>query len=134
MVFIDFQLSSLGSPIYDLSYYLYAVADQEILQHFNSLLATYHHSLISSLKKLGADSYHITLEDLKRHWKKFGLFGVVLAPFILKFELSEADEVVDFAECAESGDIADTFNLEIKNKQVFEDRVVAVFKHYASLL
>lgn len=134
MVFIDFQLSSLGSPIYDLSYYLYAVADEEVLQHFNSLLATYHHSLMSFLKKLGVDSYQIALEDLKRHWKEFGIFGLVLAPFILKLELSEADEVVDFAECAERGDIADTFSLEIKNKQVFEDRVAAVFKHYASLL
>ncbi|XP_066249751.1 uncharacterized protein JhI-26 [Euwallacea similis] len=134
MMFLDFQLSSLGSPIYDLSYYLYAVADEAVLKYHDLLMQTYHHSFMSSLEELGVESFQITLEDLKRYWREYGCFGLILAPFILKIELSEEDEVADFATSAEAGDIAATFVLELKNKEEYNRRIREVFRHYASVL
>ncbi|ENN80102.1 hypothetical protein HUJ04_013056 [Dendroctonus ponderosae] len=133
--FLDFQLSSVGSPIYDLSYYLYAVADEKLLKYHDLLLQAYHHSLTSFLEKFHETSYNIALEDIRRHWKEFGKFGLLLAPTIIRIELSETEEVVDLAERAESGNIADAFSgAKIKNRAEFEERVKAVFKHFASLL
>lgn len=134
MMFLDFQLSSLGSPIYDLSYYLYAVADDRVLQYFDLLMQTYHYSLTSFLNELGENSYEISLEDIKRHWIEYGKFGLVMAPFIIKIELSESDEVVDLAETAENGDIGQAFNVKIKNKQAYENRLKTIYKHYGSLI
>ncbi|CAG9772707.1 unnamed protein product [Ceutorhynchus assimilis] len=134
MMFLDFQLSTLGSPIYDLSYYLYAVADEKILKNFDLILGTYHKSLTSFLKVLNEFSYNITYEDIKRHWIEYGGFGVVMAGLIIPIELSDAEEVVDLAEEVESGDLSQAFNSSIKNKQEVENRIKAVFNHYASLL
>ncbi|KAL1501073.1 hypothetical protein ABEB36_006471 [Hypothenemus hampei] len=134
IMFLDFQLSSVASPIYDLSYYLYAVADGEVLKHFDLILETYLTSLNGFLDELQETSYNITMEDLKRHWREYGKFGLAMCPFILKIELSEEEEVVDFAESAEAGNIAATLTTELKHREVFNTRLRAVFKHYASLL
>lgn len=134
MVFLDFQLSCLGSPIYDLAYYLYSVADEALLKHHDWLLQTYHRSLTNYLEALNETSYDITIEDLRRHWAEYGKFGLAMAPFIIKVELAESDEVVDLAECAEAGGIDDAFNVQLKNTDAFNSRVKAVLKHFATFL
>lgn len=134
MVFLDFQLSCLGSPIYDLSYYLYSVADENLLKHHDALLQTYHRSLKSALDALNETSYAITIDDVRRHWAEYGKFGLAMAPFIIKVELAESDEVVDLAECAEAGGIDDAFNVQLKNADAFNARIKAVFKHFATFL
>ncbi|XP_050296035.1 uncharacterized protein LOC126735954 [Anthonomus grandis grandis] len=134
MVFLDFQLSTVGSPIYDLSYYLYSIADENLLKYHDLLLQTYHRSLVSFLRELKEESINISLEDIKRHWIEYGKFGLTMAALIVKVELSEVDEVVDIAEVAEAGDLNDTFNVEIKNMDDYDSRMKAGFRHYASLV
>ncbi|XP_030765175.1 uncharacterized protein LOC115889337 [Sitophilus oryzae] len=134
MAFIDFQLSSVGSPICDLSYYLYSVADESVLQYFDLILQSYHYHLTNFLLEMGETNTGVTLQDLRRHWFLYGKFGIAMAPFILKIELSESDEVADLVQGAESGHIGDTFNVELKNKDEYNYRVKSVLKHYASFI
>ncbi|KAF7270172.1 uncharacterized protein LOC143201572 [Rhynchophorus ferrugineus] len=133
MAFLDFQLASVGSPIYDLSYYLYSVASDQVLDYFDVLLEYYHWHLVGFLRELGESSPDITLRDLKRHWSLYGSFGMAMAPFIIKVELSD-DNVGDLVESAESGNLADTFNYELQDMDEYYRRVKSVIRHYSTFL
>ncbi|XP_030765155.1 uncharacterized protein LOC115889326 [Sitophilus oryzae] len=134
IAFIDFQLSSMGSPICDLSFYLYTVADESVLQYFDVILESYHCHLTNFLLEMGETNAGVTLQDLRRHWFLYGKFGIAIAPFILKIELSDSDEVTDLVQGAESGNIGDAFKVELKNKDVYNYRVKSVLTHYASFI
>lgn len=133
MRFIDFQLSRVASPVLDLSYYLYTCTDKTVLDHFDFLLQAYHISLSDSLKQLGCNCEDIlTYEQLKRQWGKYGRYGLSLAPLIVKIELCQSDEVVDFAEAAEKGDGLDNiFDFKLQDQGEYEKRLLDVFSHFA---
>ncbi|CAH1163882.1 unnamed protein product [Phaedon cochleariae] len=132
MCFIDFQLSKVASPILDLSYYLYTVADRSVLDNFDFLLQAYYRSLSDHLKHFGIIAEDIvTFDALKSQWKTYGKFGLAMAPFIIKIELCQSDEVVDFAESVEKGELKDALNIQIKNQDEFERRIKDVMEHFA---
>ncbi|XP_018566828.1 uncharacterized protein LOC108907572 [Anoplophora glabripennis] len=132
MRFIDFQLSRVASPILDLSYYLYSCADKTVLDHFDFLLQAYHTSLSDSLKELGCNVDEIlTYNELKQQWKKYGRYGLALTPLIIKIELCQSDEVVDFAESAEKGERLDgLFDFTLQDQGEYEKRLLEVFSHF----
>lgn len=103
------------------------------MDHFDFLLQAYHTSLSDSLKQLGCNCEDIlTYEQLKRQWGKYGRYGLSLAPLIVKIELCQSDEVVDFAEAAEKGDGLDNiFDFKLQDQGEYEKRLLDVFSHFA---
>lgn len=132
MCFIDFQLSRVASPIFDLSYYLYTCADRTILQNFDILLQVYHSSLTEFLEEFGICSENLlTFKELKEQWKVYGQFGLVLCPMIVKLELCDSDEAVDLTEAAKEGNLHSILNIKIKHYDLYEERIRDVFEHWA---
>ncbi|RZC37726.1 EcKinase and/or DUF1679 domain containing protein, partial [Asbolus verrucosus] len=77
MRFLDFQLSRVGSPVIDLSYFLYSCADEEVLNNFDSILKVYHSSISDCLSELGCDpETAFPFKKLKEHWREYGKFGL----------------------------------------------------------
>ncbi|KAJ8926077.1 hypothetical protein NQ315_009933 [Exocentrus adspersus] len=127
MRFIDFQLSRVASPVFDLSYYLYTCTDKSVLANFHFLLQAYHSSLSEAMKKLRCDC-----DKLFSFEQKYGRYGLALAPWIVKIELCRSDEVVDFAESAERGEGMDKmFDFELQDQAVYESRMADVLGHFA---
>lgn len=133
MRFLDFQLSRVASPIIDLSYFLYACADRKVLQNFDFLLQTYYSNLVEYSAQLGTNvDEFLTLAQLRSDWKHFGKFGLVMAPFILKITLCEANEAPDFAEMAERGEEFETnFDFKTENDDILQERIKDVLEHFA---
>ncbi|CAG9863302.1 unnamed protein product [Phyllotreta striolata] len=130
MVLIDFQISRLASPILDLSYYLYAVADKSTLEKIDYLLGEYHKELGDYLKQYEIDVNRIlTLQRLKESWKKYGRYGLVITPFITRVELCGDDEIIDFMDKIEDGSINDSAS-NISKQEEYDRRVLNVFVHF----
>ncbi|KAJ8957794.1 hypothetical protein NQ314_006469 [Rhamnusium bicolor] len=130
--FIDFQLSTVASPVFDLSYYLYCCTDETVLRNFNFLLQAYYSSLSDSLKEFGCNPEELfTFKELKDHWTKYGRYGFCLTPFILKIALCETDEVVDFADTIDKGELSSAFDFKLQRQDLYKQRLVDVLTHFA---
>lgn len=132
MCFLDFQLSRVASPVFDLSYFLYACSDAEVLKHIQFLLQTYYTSLSEFVKQFEFNIEEIfTFDDLKSHWKVYGKYGLFLSLFIVRIELCEGNEAPDFEDAAATDSIGNIFDFQMKNQHLYEKRIKDVFVHFA---
>ncbi|XP_056645386.1 uncharacterized protein LOC130450782 [Diorhabda sublineata] len=132
MKFLDFQCSRVASPILDLSYYLYSVADKVVLNKFDYILEEYHETLNGYLRQFGINCDDIlTLNRLKNSWKKYGKFGLCMSSFLIRVELSHEDEVIDFGKETANQTMTDIDIDNIKYQEEYDRRVYDVFSHFA---
>ncbi|KAJ8977352.1 hypothetical protein NQ317_017767 [Molorchus minor] len=59
MRLIDFQFANVGTPVLDLSYFLYSGATKQELDDLDRYLRLYHISLTETLKRFGCDSENV---------------------------------------------------------------------------
>jgi hypothetical protein len=108
---IDFQLARYGSPILDLSFFLFSCTTQELRNsHFKQLVQIYHFSLADLLHDLGSSSDVLfpydTLEKELSVYILFGLgFSLESVPFSImdekdtpNLDLIEGDEAIPLEE------------------------------------
>ncbi|KAL3277107.1 hypothetical protein HHI36_012465 [Cryptolaemus montrouzieri] len=132
MSFLDFQISMMDSPVKDLAQNIYATCDKSCLDHFDLLLETYYKSLSSSIRSLGSNPDELfTYEQLKQHWQKYSLAGLLSSLTIIKVELLEKDDAPDMVKMAEEGkSIEEYFDLTVRNEEEYNRRILDVFIHY----
>jgi thiamine kinase-like enzyme len=128
--FLDFQLSRLASPVYDLSYFLFTCLSEDDIPNFDEIVNVYYESLSEFLRKLGSDPDKMfPFEELQKQWKRFSLFGLTMLSSVIKVCLSDKDEVNDLAEVAESGrQITDAFTKAVKSTEEFGKRTLPIIK------
>jgi thiamine kinase-like enzyme len=128
--FLDFQLSRLASPVYDLSYFLFTCLSEDDIPNFDEIVIVYYESLSEFLRKLGSDPDKMfPFEELQKQWKRFSLFGLTMLSSVIKVCLSDKDEVNDLAEVAESGrQITDAFTKAVKSTEEFGKRTLPIIK------
>lgn len=81
---VDFQLSSVQSPMLDIIYSLFSSSNDQITEvQWEELLQFYHHELIECLQKLGFAGRKPRLTELHMEMLTKGIFGAVLGMFVL---------------------------------------------------
>ncbi|XP_023312495.1 uncharacterized protein LOC111692653, partial [Anoplophora glabripennis] len=101
---IDWQLAERGSPVLDLAYFLFTCGSTEVIINYPTHLKTYHDALTESLTKLSCNVGDLyPFELLVVQWHKYSKFGLFMALIMIKFMLSEKDEVPDISQMAKSG-------------------------------
>ncbi|CAG9863301.1 unnamed protein product [Phyllotreta striolata] len=132
IVFLDFQLTRVASPILDLSYYIYAVADKPALDNIDYFLEEYHRELGDYLRqyKINVEDM-LTLRRLKASWRKYGRYGLGMTPFILRVELCKEDEVIDFTDKIADGSIQDEEIGEIQKQDEYNRRILNIYRHFS---
>lgn len=129
MQLIDFQLCKEGSPVLDLAYFFYVCSDKPSFQKLDEYLQFYHEKLTKHLAEFGLDSHDIyPFKKLKEHWTKYSKFGYIMAVFLIRIMLSDADEVPDLADVADSNannenSVLDSFNFESRSEDVYRQRM-----------
>lgn len=74
------------------------------------------------------------MNDVKRHWKKHGLFAVVNIFIFLRIAMCKSEEAPDFNKISENGgEFYGAFSFEMENMEIFWDRAMEVFIHYGEL-
>lgn len=127
---LDFQISRLASPVFDLSYFLFTCLSEKDTEDFDDIVDAYYESCANFLKELGSDPVKVfPFEELMNQWKKFALFGLVMLPSIARICVSGKDEVNDLAEVAESDqDLTETFMKTVKNLEKYEERTLPIMR------
>lgn len=71
-------------------------------EHYDKLIKVYHKSLSNTITKLGSDPEKLfSFNDLLGELKRYGRFGLLLAPILLQIITSEASDIPDMDELAE---------------------------------
>ena len=85
---LDFQISHIGHPLYDILYFLYSSTVADVRQqHMNTWLAFYFNSLTTALKKLNAGIADYTFEDFMFDYKKRSIMHMFYGFGIMKMIL-----------------------------------------------
>jgi hypothetical protein len=126
-------LSKLSSPIYDLSYFLFACISEDDLKDFDAVLQTYYESFSNHLRKMGSDPEALyPLSQFLIEWKKYSNFGIMFSSLIAKMLSVNNEDLPDFTEAAENGKhITDAFNIDIKDKTKFKNRMKTIVQFVA---
>ncbi|KAL3288020.1 hypothetical protein HHI36_002472 [Cryptolaemus montrouzieri] len=124
---LDWQLSSKGSPLRDITYFFYVCSSKECFSDYKTYLKIYHDSLSNMLQNFGLNVEDImTFEYLQTEWKKFAQFGMYTALLLIKIMLVEKEEAPDLKEMLEEEEnknIIDFFNFNISNEEEYKNRL-----------
>ncbi|XP_050305832.1 uncharacterized protein LOC126742977 isoform X2 [Anthonomus grandis grandis] len=76
---LDFQVSSLRSPIIDVSQFIYTTASAEELKNIKAHLTYYYNELSKYIEALGSDPQELfTPKDFQEQWHKYSAHGVLI--------------------------------------------------------
>ncbi|KAK9874575.1 hypothetical protein WA026_005408 [Henosepilachna vigintioctopunctata] len=130
--FLDFQLVTYHSPVVDLSMNIYSTCDHSILENFDVLLDTYYKSLWKNIECLGSRAEDLfTYEQLREHWRKYALYGLILMHVSVKLSLFNTDEYPDLIEMSEGKwDFQQCLKFQGKNELEFRRRILEAFIHF----
>lgn len=127
MRFLDFQISRLGSPLMDFSYFFYTCAPKQVLDDVEKYLNIYHNSIAKSLKELGCDPekvFPFTL--MKSHWKKYSKYGLVLSATFIRSFICDKDEAPNLT----SDQFFVDFAKPIRNEEELNRRITNLVTHF----
>ncbi|CAH1170178.1 unnamed protein product [Phaedon cochleariae] len=92
--FIDFQLTQVGTVVYDISYCIYASCSEETIDDLDYYLKIYHRSLSESLEGYNLDPKSIySYEVFKDEWKQYSKFGLLMALLVNSGKHSDLESV-----------------------------------------
>lgn len=93
-------------------------------EHYDKLIKIYHNALSNTIRKLGSDPEKLfSFNDLLGELKRYGRFGLLLAPILLQIITSNPDDIPDMDEFAEN----------MANNTTTLDESVATFANLATV-
>ncbi|GJQ84390.1 hypothetical protein Trydic_g3867 [Trypoxylus dichotomus] len=94
---LDFQVVRYGSPVCDLSYFLFTCTDKSFRdQHYDNVIKLYYYSLCTHLTDLGFDPERVLpLDILEMELRRLSVAGLYLSILALTSMTKEADETGD---------------------------------------
>lgn len=109
VIFLDWQLSRYGPPVYDIFYFIFTATDKSFRdKHYRNLLNVYHTTLSTSIEKLGSDPMKLyPFDQLENDLKRYGRFGLIFAAILIQFCVAEGTDVADidaYCEKLEKGE------------------------------
>lgn len=97
---LDWQISRLGSPALDLTYFFFTSTDKALRdKHLNEFLQIYYTNLADTLRACGSDPDKLfTFDNLKAELKQFGIYGVIMAPMLLQILVNDPKNIKQMDE------------------------------------
>lgn len=94
---IDWQITRYGSPVLDLSYFLFTSTDKALRdKYLYQLLGIYYDTLCSTIDRAGLDGRSLfPFEELQRQLKSFGKYGVLMSIMLVPFLSVPNNEIPD---------------------------------------
>ncbi|XP_023018842.2 uncharacterized protein [Leptinotarsa decemlineata] len=127
---LDWQLSKIGSPAADLTYFFFAHGPKEVLYDYQKYLKLYHDTVCQILREFSCDPEDIfPYSLLEKHWKHAIVFGVYMSTTVMKIMCCDSDEAPDFAVESEAGNnIISAFSFESRNPDGYNERFTTLMR------
>nr|CAI5850183.1 unnamed protein product [Callosobruchus analis] len=129
VMILDWQISTLRSPAFDLAYFLYATSTN-YPGRFLDLLKEYHNHLTDFLVQLGSCPDLLTFESLLKHWKKWSYYGVTFVPFVLRFSYVDDAVLPDFSTSTDQDDFWGMMKFPVTNDELYYNRLKSIIEHF----
>lgn len=111
-----------GLPILDLMFFMFTSTQKSLRdQHYQSLLSLYYETLSATIRSVGSDPEKLfSSNDFERHLKKYGKYGILMAPNMLQVITANKDDVMDLDVENEQFEgfvkkSGDTFNVRMRD-------------------
>ncbi|KAK4884263.1 hypothetical protein RN001_000534 [Aquatica leii] len=100
LCFIDWQLAQLGSPVLDLTTFLFLSTNKEFRDiYYDDVIKEYYNSFSGFLKELGSDPEELfPFSVLQEHLKTFSVFAFFRVIQALHLLLSDKENIPDFKD------------------------------------
>lgn len=97
MSFLDWQLLRPSSPVLDLVYFLFTSTNKlQRDEHYDEWIRMYHTTLAETINASGSDAAKLfTLNDCYDQLKKFGKYGLLMAPLLLHIITADPKDIPD---------------------------------------
>lgn len=131
-VILDWQMTSIHSPVLDLCHFIYCVASEKELNRLDELLRCYHKALSESIMEMGSDPENLfPFKTLLDHWKRFSAYGLTIPiAYMELLYLEESDGT--YPDFASPDIINQVANIKLKNQErnlKCQNRLIALLKH-----
>ncbi|GJQ82625.1 hypothetical protein Trydic_g19646 [Trypoxylus dichotomus] len=131
IMIVDWQLFRSSSVVYDISHFFYTTAAEESLSKLQDYLEVYYAELSSEMKKLGSKPEILYPREIfEEEWRTLSKYGFTIAIVILKFMLSNQDEVLQIDKI----DFDKTKEVELFKKFDNEDAYIKRVKTLAQFM
>lgn len=128
---VDWQLSSIRSPVFDISRFLFSVCRKKELDKLEELLKYYYACFSEHLNKLGSDPEKLfSFSNFRRHWTKYSQFGIIGSSMTMKLAVLDEEEAPSIAQLEKGVDYNDTFNMALSGKELYYQRMKDVVSAY----
>lgn len=127
MRILDWQICRIGSPVLDLSMFFMTSTTKELRDfHYNELIAEYYASVSDTIRICGSDPERLfSFEHLQHDLRKYGKFGLKMAPFYLSIVVCDPSKIESAEEFTEKFDANAT---QPQTVATFDARTEALFK------
>lgn len=123
-------MSRLGSPALDLSYFFMSSTDKALRdKHFDDFLHIYYTNLAKTLRACGSDPDRIfTFADLQDQLKRYGKYGVTVAPVYLQMMVNNPDNIKEMDSFAEQdgSEPKEMASFDKTSKTIYIERLIGV--------
>ncbi|KAJ8963388.1 hypothetical protein NQ318_018865 [Aromia moschata] len=129
---LDWQISGLRSPAIDLSFLIYANSSKQELRKFDELMDVYYASFSQFVQQLGSEPDQVfPYADLRKHWKKYSLFGLLFVPMVWRLVLTNKEEVPVFEDLKEGQEFGSVMVRDaIGDRDAYYERLKPVVSHF----
>lgn len=103
MCFLDWQLLRPASPALDLVYFLFTSTHKpQRDEHYDDWIRMYYTTMAETINAAGSDATKLfTLNDCYDQLKKYGKYGLLMAPMLLQVITADPKDIPDIDEMAE---------------------------------
>jgi hypothetical protein len=127
---LDWQISNVGSPVFDLSHFLFACISEKDLNYIDLILEQYHNDFSTHLRRLGSDPDALyPLAQFLAEWNKYSRVGILFTSLIMKMCTVDKDDLSEMSEIVKQGHFANVFQFDVRNKTNLKGRMRPIVKY-----
>lgn len=137
---VDWQIAQYCTPAADVSYFLFTSTEKCLRdQHYDDLIRIYYDSLAELINRCGSDASKLfTFDNLQEQLKRFGKYGIVMAPMLMQVITVQPNDIPDLDEMARNAGNETSEQLENvdgwvnQSNPVYHKRMSEVIRDYYS--
>ncbi|CAD7087526.1 unnamed protein product [Hermetia illucens] len=130
ITFLDWQIGRYGTPIIDLSYFIFCCTDNELRKRLPELLEIYYQALAQRISALGTDAnVAFPYATFKSHVKKYMKFGFGMALMSLHTISCDPNEMPDVTDVLDNIEDFGEFNKianMLSERSAYKERMAGV--------
>lgn len=119
VVIVDWQMSFLGSPLFDVANFIFGCCSKNELEHINDLLKFYYSTLSINMKELGSEPADVfPWEACLKSFERYAPLGISTVPLLMRMRYKvDNDSHYDIGNCVDEGVFIDCYGEGIREPE-----------------